>query len=188
MIAADSTPAASLALATTCATPDGPFTIVATADAVLASGWTEDVDSLVALIHPSVRPASVTTDPAAASAALRDRIDSAAEAVVAYYAGDHSAPARVPVAQRSGEFRARAWEVLRTVPAGTPLTYTAYAEATGRPTAVRAAASACAHNAAALFVPCHRIIRSDGSLGGFRYGLAIKQSLLDRERGAARPS
>ena len=46
---------------------------------------------------------------------------------------------------------------------------------------VRAAASSCARNAAALFVPCHRVLRSDGTLGGFRYGLEIKQSLLNRE-------
>ncbi|MFP5311092.1 MAG: methylated-DNA--[protein]-cysteine S-methyltransferase, partial [Actinomycetes bacterium] len=51
----------------------------------------------------------------------------------------------------------------------------------GNPRAVRAAASACAFNAAALFVPCHRVIRTDGSLGGFRWGLRIKESLLARE-------
>ena len=59
------------------------------------------------------------------------------------------------------------------------MTYTEYAELSGNAKAVRAAASACAFNAAALFVPCHRVIRTDGTLGGFRWGLGIKESLLD---------
>ncbi len=87
----------------------------------------------------------------------------------------------VPVRQASGPYRAHAWDVLRTVEPGDPVTYTRYAELSGRPAAVRAAAGACAMNAAALFVPCHRVLRTDGSLGGFRYGLDVKRSLLDRE-------
>lgn len=173
------------ALATTLDTPDGPFTAVVDADAVLASGWTTDPDALIALIHPALRPDSVTADPTATGAAVREIATTAAEAVRAYYAGDLTAPARVPVLQRSGEFRTHAWEVLRGVPAGAPVTYTEYADAAGRPAAVRAAAGACALNAAALFVPCHRVVRTDGSLGGFRYGLTIKRSLLEREKDRA---
>ncbi|MDN5746930.1 MAG: tryptophan 2,3-dioxygenase family protein, partial [Pseudonocardia sp.] len=74
-----------------------------------------------------------------------------------------------------------AWDVLRTVPAGAPVTYTEYAAKSGRPAAVRAAASACARNAAALFVPCHRVLRSDGTLGGFRWGVDVKRKLLAHE-------
>ncbi len=84
--------------------------------------------------------------------------------------------------QKSGPFRGHAWDMLRTVAPGHPVTYTEYAALSGNAKAVRAAASACAFNAAALFVPCHRVIRTDGSLGGFRWGLAIKESLLARER------
>lgn len=173
------------ALSTTLDTPDGPFTAVVDAHSVLASGWTSDPDALVALIHPALRPDSVTTDPTATGRSVRDVATTAAEAVRAYYAGDLTAPTRVPVVQQSGEFRTHAWEVLREVPAGAPVTYTEYAEAAGRPAAVRAAAGACALNAAALFVPCHRVVRTDGSLGGFRYGLTIKRSLLEREKGSA---
>ncbi|GAA4723762.1 methylated-DNA--[protein]-cysteine S-methyltransferase [Isoptericola chiayiensis] len=163
--------------ATTLDTPDGPFTIVADDGVVLASGWTADAASLVALVHPALRPDQVPgvpddgTDVAAPVAAVR-----------AYYAGDVTAVAQVPVRQRSGPFREQAWEALRAVPAGEPVTYTEYAAQAGRPAAVRAAAGACAHNAAALFVPCHRVLRSDGTLGGFRYGTAVKESLLARER------
>jgi methylated-DNA-[protein]-cysteine S-methyltransferase len=73
---------------------------------------------------------------------------------------------------------------LRHVKPGEPVTYTAFAELTGRPRAVRAAAAACARNAAALFVPCHRVLRTDGTLGGYRWGLDVKRWLLDHERRA----
>ncbi|WP_309124389.1 methylated-DNA--[protein]-cysteine S-methyltransferase, partial [Arthrobacter sp.] len=77
--------------------------------------------------------------------------------------------------------------ILRTVAPGKPVTYSEYARLSGRPSAIRAAAGACAFNAAALFVPCHRVIRTDGSLGGFRWGVAVKTSLLAREA-AAQPA
>jgi methylated-DNA-[protein]-cysteine S-methyltransferase len=168
-----------MTVCTTLVTPDGPFTLVATDGVVLASGWTADVASLVALVHPSLRPADVRKvpddDPAVATPVA---------AVRAYYAGDLDAVGRVPVRQRSGPFREQAWDVLRDVGPGAPVTYAEYAQRAGRPAAVRAAAGACAQNAAALFVPCHRVLRSDGTLGGFRYGLAVKESLLARERTA----
>ncbi|WP_150463082.1 methylated-DNA--[protein]-cysteine S-methyltransferase [Nesterenkonia ebinurensis] len=109
-------------------------------------------------------------------------INRAVQAVQAYYSGKHGAVAEIPVRQRSGPYRERAWEVLRQVKPGQPVSYAEYARRTGSPAAIRAAAGACAQNAAALFVPCHRVIRTDGSLGGFRYGLEIKTSLLNRER------
>lgn len=167
---------------TTLDTPDGPFTIVADDGVVLASGWTDDVASLLALVHPDLRPAAaeVATVPPADADVARP-----SAAVRAYYAGDPAAVGQVPVRQRSGPYRQHAWEVLRTVAVGDRVTYTEYADRTGRPAAVRAAAGACARNAAALFVPCHRVLRSDGTLGGFRYGLPIKESLLARERAAA---
>jgi methylated-DNA-[protein]-cysteine S-methyltransferase len=63
------------------------------------------------------------------------------------------------------------------------VTYTGLAARAGRPAAVRAAAQACARNPAALFVPCHRVIRSDGTMGGFRWGVPVKRWLLEHERG-----
>lgn len=165
------------AVFTTLPTPDGPFTVLAGADAVLASGWTDDVAELLALVHPLLRP----TEFAAARVGDAGVLGSAARAVTAYYAGDLAAPAGVPVRQTSGEFRVHAWDVLREVGPGERVTYTEYAARAGRPAAVRAAAAACAMNAAALFVPCHRVLGVDGGLRGFRYGTAIKRSLLDRE-------
>ena len=71
--------------------------------------------------------------------------------------------------------------MLRTVPAGRPDTYAAFAARCGRPAAIRAAANACARNAAALFVPCHRVLGSDGGRGGFRWGTDVKRWLLAHE-------
>lgn len=165
------------ALATTVTTPDGPFTLVVADDgAVLASGWTDDTASLVALVHPDLRPGEVVPVPDDDAA-----LAPAVAAVRGYYAGDLHAIEAVPVRQASGPYRAHAWDVLRTVEAGDPVTYTRYAELSGRPAAVRAAAGACAWNAAALFVPCHRVLRTDGGLGGFRYGVDVKRRLLDHE-------
>jgi methylated-DNA-[protein]-cysteine S-methyltransferase len=153
-------------------TPDGPFTILAEDGVVLASGWTADPSELTGQIHPGLRPGEleVVTD-----------LGPISRAVDAFYAGDPAPAMSVPVRQKSGPFRAHAWDVLRTVPPGIPVTYTQYAELSGNPKAVRAAASACAFNAAALFVPCHRVIRTDGTMGGFRWGVAVKESLLARE-------
>ena len=158
---------------TTITTPDGPFTVVERNGAVLASGWTADLSELTGQIHPSLRAEPVR---------FVSRLAVITDAVCAYYDGDLAAIEAVPVHQLSGPFRNHAWDVLRTVAPGRPVTYSEYARLAGRPTAVRAAAGACAYNAAALFVPCHRVIRTDGTLGGFRWGVAIKTSLLARER------
>lgn len=154
-------------------TPIGPFTTIATAaGTVLASGWTADPGDLRHLIHPTLRPADVTA---------RTELGELTRIVDAYHRGALDAIDSVVVEQHSGEFLTHAWKVLRTVPAGEPVTYTGLAELAGRPAATRAAASACARNAAALFVPCHRVVRIGGTLGGFRWGLPVKQWLLDHE-------
>jgi methylated-DNA-[protein]-cysteine S-methyltransferase len=103
------------------------------------------------------------------------------EVVAAFHDGDVTAIDTVPVRQRSGPFLTDAWDVLRTVPAGQPDTYASFAVRCGRPSAVRAAAGACARNAAALFVPCHRVLSTGGGLGGFRWGTPVKRWLLDHE-------
>jgi methylated-DNA-[protein]-cysteine S-methyltransferase len=154
-------------------TPIGPFTTLETDGVVLAAGWTGDIADLLPLVHPMLRPA----DPARAP-----DLGVVTRAVTAYHDGDLDAIDAIEVRQRSGAFLDESWRILRTVPAGAPITYTEYAAKSGRPTAVRAAANACARNAAALFVPCHRVLRSDGTLGGFRWGLTAKRWLLAHEQ------
>jgi methylated-DNA-[protein]-cysteine S-methyltransferase len=164
----------SFAYTSTVDTPAGPFTVIADGEgAVLASGWTANVDKLLPLVHQSIRPDEVRPVP---------DLGPVTDVVRAYHGGDLSTIASVPVRQNSGEFLLHAWQVLRDVPPGAPISYTDYAAKCGRPAAVRAAAMACARNAAALFVPCHRVLRSDGTLGGFRWGLPVKLWLLDHER------
>jgi methylated-DNA-[protein]-cysteine S-methyltransferase len=157
-------------------TPAGPFSaVVDDTGTVLAAGWTADLATLLPQIHPTLRPT--------APRRVED-LGAVGTAITRYHEGDLSAIDTIPVRQRSGEFLEHAWDVLRTVPAGAPVTYTEYAAKSGRPAAVRAAASACARNAAALFVPCHRVLRSDGTLGGFRWGVEVKRWLLDHEAAA----
>jgi len=79
------------------------------------------------------------------------------------------------------------WRALQKIPLGKTASYTEIAAALGRPKAVRAVAQACAANKVALLVPCHRVIRSDGELGGYRWGLERKRALLARERAAVVP-
>jgi methylated-DNA-[protein]-cysteine S-methyltransferase len=153
-------------------TPIAPFTAVVDEDgAVLASGWTADIDVLLPVIHPVLRPTAV----------VEGDIGDVADAIVRYHDGDLSVIDEVLVRQRSGPFLEHAWDVLRTVPAGAPITYTEYAAKAGRPAAVRAAASACAKNATALFVPCHRVLGTDGTMRGFRWGTDVKRALLAHE-------
>jgi methylated-DNA-[protein]-cysteine S-methyltransferase len=158
-------------------TPAGPLTaVVSQAGAVRASGFTADVRALLVLIHPDLREeAREVDDLGPVWASVRSYLD-----------GDLSALDEVRIEQKSGgEFLAHAWEVMRDIKPGAPLTYTEYAALAGRPAAIRGAASACARNAAALFAPCHRVLRTDGSLGGYRWGLPVKRWLLDHESGTS---
>jgi len=157
-------------------TPDGPFSLLADErGAVVASGWTADAEALVARLRPADRAAAVRSG----------GTDDAADAVRAYYDGDVRAIDAVSVRQTGTDGQLAGWAALREIAPGAPLTYAQFAAAFSQPSAVRAAASVCARNAAALFVPCHRVLRSDGSMGGFAWGVDIKRSLLDREAAAA---
>ncbi|MBE7728562.1 methylated-DNA--[protein]-cysteine S-methyltransferase [Komagataeibacter sp. FXV3] len=79
-------------------------------------------------------------------------------------------------------FQQQVWQALRAIPCGMTTTYMELAARIGRPGAVRAVAGACAANRLAVVIPCHRVIRSDGSLSGYRWGVGRKQWLLARER------
>ncbi|PZT92401.1 MAG: cysteine methyltransferase [Gordonia sp. (in: high G+C Gram-positive bacteria)] len=160
----------------TISTPTGPFTMIVDSDGqVLASGWSDDPEYLKALVHKSIRPLTLVDKP---------DLGDVTTAAMTYHQGDVTAIDNIPVRQRSGEFLEHAWDVLREVPAGAPVSYAEYAARSGRPAAIRAAASACARNAAALFVPCHRVLRTDKTLGGFRYGLDVKRWLIAHEERA----
>ncbi|HXG08888.1 MAG TPA: methylated-DNA--[protein]-cysteine S-methyltransferase [Gemmataceae bacterium] len=88
----------------------------------------------------------------------------------------------LPLDVQATAFQWRVWQELRSIPYGETRTYAEIARALGQPTAVRAVARACASNPVALIIPCHRVVREDGGLGGYRWGLKRKQALLEQER------
>ncbi|HLV57593.1 MAG TPA: methylated-DNA--[protein]-cysteine S-methyltransferase [Natronosporangium sp.] len=165
-------------LSTTLSTPAGPFTVVVDdTGAVRAAGFTAEPAALLELLPPSWRSTPVP----------RRDLGDVSKAVEAYLAGDHTAVDSLVVAHRPGGgdagFLARAWAALRRIPPGRTLTYTRLATAAGRPAAVRAAGMACARNPVSLIVPCHRVVRADGALGGYRWGVEVKRWLLNFEAG-----
>lgn len=88
----------------------------------------------------------------------------------------------LPLDMRHGTpFQQRVWDVLRAIPCGATITYTALARRLGQPNGARAVATACAANAIALGIPCHRVLRTDGTLAGYRWGAERKRALLDKE-------
>jgi AraC family transcriptional regulator of adaptative response/methylated-DNA-[protein]-cysteine methyltransferase len=82
---------------------------------------------------------------------------------------------------RGTAFQQRVWEALRKIPPGKTVSYADIARTIGAPRATRAVAQACAANALAVAIPCHRVVRTDGDLSGYRWGVERKRALLDRE-------
>jgi AraC family transcriptional regulator of adaptative response/methylated-DNA-[protein]-cysteine methyltransferase len=87
----------------------------------------------------------------------------------------------LPTDVQATAFQRRVWEELRKIPYGTTRTYSQVARAIGKPKAIRAVARACARNPVSVVVPCHRVVREDGKLAGYRWGVERKQTLLEHE-------
>src|SRR6266516_4533359 len=98
------------------------------------------------------------------------------------YLDGRAEPLDLPLDVRATAFQRRVWEALRRIPYGTTRSYGEIARTIGKPSATRAVARACATNPAALVIPCHRVVRADGGLGGYRWGVARKRALLEQER------
>ena len=110
------------------------------------------------------------------------------ESLVARVVGFIEAPAiglDLPLDLRGTAFQQRVWQALREIPAGRTASYTDIAQRIGSPASVRAVAQACGANPLAVAIPCHRVVRLDGGLSGYRWGIERKQQLLDREAAAA---
>lgn len=93
----------------------------------------------------------------------------------------------LPLDVRGTAFQQRVWQALQKIPAGTTASYSEIAQRIGAPKSVRAVAGACAANALAVAIPCHRVVRTDGGLSGYRWGVARKRALLDREARSRQP-
>jgi len=94
----------------------------------------------------------------------------------------------LPLDVRATAFQKQVWQALQKIPYGETRTYSDIARSIGQPSAVRAVATACGANPAALVVPCHRIVRSDGGLGGYRWGIERKRELLAQEAKRSQPA
>jgi AraC family transcriptional regulator of adaptative response/methylated-DNA-[protein]-cysteine methyltransferase len=150
---------------------------------------------LVAATDKGVCAIALGNDPNALVRALQDRFSNAKlvggdrefEQQVAKVVGFVEKPARgldLPLDIRGTAFQRRVWDAIRAIPPGSTATYTELAKRLGRPKSVRAVAQACASNAIAVAIPCHRVVRMDGSLAGYRWGVERKRALLERERAA----
>ncbi len=101
--------------------------------------------------------------------------------VKAYFAKDKQALTNIPISQEGSSFSQKVWQVMGKVGFGQTISYKQLATASGSPDAVRAAGSTCARNRLILLVPCHRILKSDGSIGSYLYGSKVKKYLLEHE-------
>ncbi len=147
---------------------------------------------LVASSAKGVAAILLGDDPEALVRELEDRFpkarlvggDSAYERLVAQVVGLVEAPGRglaLPLDVRGTAFQHRVWMALREIPAGQTASYATIAEKIGSPQSVRAVAGACAANVLAVAIPCHRVVRQDGSLSGYRWGVERKRELIARE-------
>ncbi|WP_298211885.1 bifunctional DNA-binding transcriptional regulator/O6-methylguanine-DNA methyltransferase Ada [Acidovorax sp.] len=138
-------------------------------------------------------------DPEALVHDLQDRFaqaqlvggDADFEALVAQVVAFVEAPGLgldLPLDVQGTAFQQRVWQALRAIPAGQTASYADIAQRIGAPTATRAVAQACGANALAVAIPCHRVVRSDGALSGYRWGVERKRALLQREANAAEPA
>ena len=151
---------------------------------------------LVATTEKGVCAISFGDDPDSLVRDLQDRFpkaellggDAEFEKLVARVIGFVEAPGQpldLPLDIRGTVFQQRVWEALRAIPTGTTASYSRIAAEIGAPAAVRAVAQACAGNTLAVVIPCHRVVRSDGALSGYRWGVERKRALLDLEARAA---
>jgi AraC family transcriptional regulator of adaptative response/methylated-DNA-[protein]-cysteine methyltransferase len=147
---------------------------------------------LVAASRKGVAAILIGDDPEALVRDLQDRFARATliggdrdfETLVAKVVGFVEAPHTsldLPLDVRGTAFQHRVWTALRQIPPGATASYAEIARRIGAPKAVRAVAGACAANPLAVAIPCHRVVRADGALSGYRWGIARKRALLDRE-------
>ena len=148
---------------------------------------------LVAATDQGICAILMGDDPEALVHDLQDRFprarligaDARFERTVAQVVGFVEAPRiglDLPLDVRGTAFQQRVWEALRAIPAGATVSYTELAQRIGSPAAVRAVAGACAANPVAVAIPCHRVVRSDGGLSGYRWGIERKRALIEREK------
>jgi len=150
----------------------GPVLVAATAKGICAVFMGDEADALATDLRQRFPNAELTGGDA--------EFDRLVARVIRLVEAPESAW-DLPLDLRGTAFQQRVWQALRAIPAGTTESYTGIAEKIGRPKSARAVAGACAANPVAVAVPCHRVVRGDGGLSGYRWGTGRKRALLDRE-------
>ena len=154
--------------------PLGPLLVAATERGVCSVQLGDESEALARALRAEFPRADVRVD----ETGLRPQV----RALLDYLEGQRPHP-DLPLDVQGTAFQRRVWEELRRIPPGETASYGDVAVRIGQPTAARAVARACATNPAALVTPCHRVVGADGSVGGYRWGVARKRKLLERERG-----
>ena len=158
-------------LLTSISTPVGKLHVIAERDIVLAA----NLSTLKSLRE------SLSEEDAAKEIKSVSKIPVISTVITDYFDGDVRALNSIQVRQQGGNFSQAAWKAMKRVAPGKVISYAELAQKAGSPAAVRAAGSACAKNAIVLIVPCHRIVKTGGSLGNYAYGLSKKEWLLRHE-------
>src|ERR1039457_579867 len=153
--------------------PLGRLLVAATSRGLCAVRFGENASELERELREEFRAAEIRRDDAALQPYLQP--------LLASLRGEN-ATIDLPLDVRATAFQKKVWDALREIPAGETLSYSEVARAIGDPKAVRAVATACASNPVALAVPCHRVVRRDGELAGYRWGIERKKKLLEQER------
>jgi AraC family transcriptional regulator of adaptative response/methylated-DNA-[protein]-cysteine methyltransferase len=160
--------------------PLGRLLVAATDKGICALRFGDDDTSLERELRTEFPQATLARDASAVRPYVRPVVD--------HLQGQHT-QLELPLDVQASAFQQRVWAALRDIPYGQTRSYSQLAQMIGEPSAVRAVARACATNPVALVVPCHRVVRTGGALGGYRWGLERKRALLEREhRQAGQPT
>ena len=151
----------------------GRLMVAATAKGICFVSLGDDDDTLLAALRHDYPSAEIRHDAKQLGAWVR---------VIASYVSGHETQLDLPLDVQATAFQWRVWHELQAIPYGSTRSYRDIAVALGNPKAIRAVARACAANPVALVIPCHRAVRTDGTLAGYRWGLARKQKLLQQEQ------
>ena len=152
-------------------TPVGNIYLIADSGILIAAGF-KSLNSLQNRLSPNDKLRKI--EPI-------EKIPKISKLIDNYFEGGLDALNLIQVRQPGAQFSQKVWKVMRAIPAGMTISYAQLAKKAGSPAAFRAAGTACGNNLIAPIIPCHRIIKSDGTLGSYGYGVAIKEKLLRLE-------
>ena len=159
----------------TAKTPLGIMLVGATDRGLCSVQFGDSVEGLVAVLQKEYPQASISKS-TMQNPQFKLWIDS-----LSHYLAGQAVPPDIPLDVRATAFQLKVWRYLQTIPTGETRTYSQVAEAIGEPNASRAVGRACGSNQVAIVIPCHRVIRGDQTMGGYRWGLERKEKLLERE-------